>query len=146
MECKGVWPLKRTSYSGHLTLLILEKKNELISHALAGPVKEMMIRNTARDTNKQITQLRSRQKIPKRFTQADKSNNKAHTPTIKVAMYSNICLAFNLIPDLSCSNMTIVSLENLHKRPSRSRLLVCDATLAMMSEPMFTLEMAPPYW
>ena len=80
------------------------------------------------------------------LTQADKSNNKAHTPTIKVAMYSNICLAFNLIPDLSCSNMTMVSLENLHKRPSRSRLLVCDATLAMMSEPMFTLEMAPPYW
>ena len=145
MECKGVWPLKRTSYSGHLTLLILEKKNELISHALAGPVKEMMIRNTARDTNKQITQLRSRQKIPKRFTQADKSNNKAHTPTIKVAMYSNICLAFNLIPDISCSNYYGVAWKSAQATRS-SRLLVCDATLAMMSEPMFTLEMAPPYW
>ena len=41
---------------------------------------------------------------PKRFTQADKSKNKTHTPMIKLAMYSNICLAFNLIPDLSCSN------------------------------------------
>ena len=37
-------------------------------------------------------------KIPKRFTQADKSNNKAHTVMIKLVMYRNICLAFNLIP------------------------------------------------
>ena len=43
-------------------------------------------------------------KIPKRFTQADKSNNKAHTVMIKLAMYRNICLAFNLIPVLVFSN------------------------------------------
>ena len=30
-------------------------------------------------------------KIPSRFTQADKSNNKAHTLMIKLAIYSNIC-------------------------------------------------------
>ena len=43
-------------------------------------------------------------KIPKRFTQADKSNNKAHTVMIKLVMYRNICLAFNLIPVLVFSN------------------------------------------
>ena len=43
-------------------------------------------------------------KIPKRFTQADKSNNKAHTVMIKLAMYRNICLAFNLIPVLVFSS------------------------------------------
>ena len=44
------------------------------------------------------------QKIPRRFTQADKSNNEVHTLMIKLAMYSNICLAFSLISDLSYSN------------------------------------------
>ena len=60
-------------------------------------------------------------------------------------MYSNIYLAFNLIPDISCSNYYGVAWK--YAQATRSpRLLVCDATLAMMSEPMFTLEMAPPYW
>ena len=43
-------------------------------------------------------------KIPQRCTEADKSNNKAHTVMIKLAMYRNICLAFNLIPVLVFSN------------------------------------------
>ena len=43
-------------------------------------------------------------KIPRRFTQADKSNNKARTLMIKLVMYSNISPAFNLFPYLSCSN------------------------------------------
>ena len=36
--------------------------------------------------------------IPRWFTQADKSNNKAHTLMIKLAMYSNIYLASILSP------------------------------------------------
>ena len=36
--------------------------------------------------------------IPRWFTQADKSNNKAHTVMIKLAMYSNIYLALILSP------------------------------------------------
>ena len=43
-------------------------------------------------------------KIPRRFTQAHKNYNKAHKLIIKLAMHSNICLAFNRIPDSSCSN------------------------------------------
>ena len=43
-------------------------------------------------------------KIPRRFTQAHKNYNKAHKLMIKLAMHSNICLAFNRNPDSSCSN------------------------------------------
>ena len=43
-------------------------------------------------------------KIPRRFAEADKEDNKAHTLVIKLVMYSNICLGFYLFPDLSCSN------------------------------------------
>ena len=43
-------------------------------------------------------------KIARRFTQADKSNNKARTLMIKLVMYSNISPAFNLFPYLSCFN------------------------------------------
>ena len=49
-------------------------------------------------TNK-ITQVRT-QNTKTVYT----SNNKARTFMIKLAMYSNICLAFNLIANLSCSN------------------------------------------
>ena len=55
-------------------------------------------------------------------------------------MYSNICLAYNLIPDLSCSNDYGVAWKSANIATRSSRLLVCDATLAMMSEPMFTLK------
>ena len=40
----------------------------------------------------------------KTVSQADKSSNKAHTVMIKLAMYSNICLAFNLFPNLFFAN------------------------------------------
>ena len=56
-------------------------------------------------------------KISKRFTQADYSNNKTHTLTIKLAIYSDICwlLSFS---STSLVQITVVSLANyLHKGP-----------------------------
>ena len=75
------------------------EKIGLISYAVAGSVKRMPSRNTS-----QLTKLHNYgHKIPRWFTQADKSNNKAHTLMIILTMYSNIFLAFNLFPDLFCS-------------------------------------------
>ena len=55
-------------------------------------------------------------KISKRFTQADYSNTKAHTHSIKLAIYSDICqlLSFS---STSLVQITVVSLANLHMRP-----------------------------
>ena len=49
---------------------------------------------------------------------------------IKLAMYSNICLAFNLFADLSCSNDYGVPCKFAQATPS-SRPLVRDVTLAV---------------
>ena len=51
-----------------------------------------------------LTKLHNyRHKMPRRFTQADKNNNKPRTLMIKLVMYSKISPPFNLFPDLSCS-------------------------------------------
>ena len=84
-----------------LDVAYFREQSELIFHALAGPVKKMAI--PQHDPRHKLTKLHSH-KIPRRFKQAEKSNNKAHTLMVKLAMYSNICLAFNLFLDLSCSN------------------------------------------
>ena len=51
-----------------------------------------------------LTKLHNyRHKMPRRFTKADKNNNKPRKLMIKLVMYSNISPVFNLFPDLSCS-------------------------------------------
>ena len=58
-------------------------KKDLSFDDFAGPVKKKWrSRNTASNYG---------QKISNRFTQADYSNNKAHTLPIKLAIYSDIC-------------------------------------------------------
>ena len=52
---------------------------------------------------------------------------------IKLAMYSNICLAFNLLPDLSYSNDYGVPCKFAQATPS-SCPLVRDVTLAGMNK------------
>ena len=52
---------------------------------------------------------------------------------IKLAMYSNICLAFKLFPDLSCSNDYGVTCKFAQATPS-SPPLVRDVTLAEMNK------------
>ena len=70
MEYKRLWPVNWTSYSGDYMLSILEKKNELIFYALAGPVKKMAIRQHG--LRHKFAKLHNyKHKIPKRFTQPD---------------------------------------------------------------------------
>ena len=77
------------SYSGDLTLPML-KKNDLLSFdGLAGPVKKMAIPQQG-PQNKLTKLYNYGHKISKRFTQADYSNTKAHTPSIKLAICSDI--------------------------------------------------------
>ena len=71
-------------------------------------------------------------KIPRRFAQADKDDNKAHPLMIKLAMYRNICLAFYLFLDLSCSNDYGVP-SKFAQATRSSRPLLCDATLAVIN-------------
>ena len=79
-----------TSYSGDLTLPML-KTNDLLSFdGLAGPVKKMAIPQQG-PQNKLTKLYNYGHKISKRFTQADYSNTKAHTHSIKLAIYSDIC-------------------------------------------------------
>ena len=68
---------------------ILEKKKDLSFDDLAGPVKEMAIPQHG-PQNKVTKLYNHRHKISKRFTQADYSNIKAHTHSIKLATYSSL--------------------------------------------------------
>ena len=52
---------------------------------------------------------------------------------LKLVMYSNICLAFNLFPELSYSNDYGVPCKFVQATPS-SRSLVRDVTLAVMNK------------
>ena len=62
---------------------------------------------------------------------------------IKLAIYSNFYLALILSPHLPCSNDYGVPCK-FAQATRNSRPLVCDVTLAVISEPMLTLDMAPP--
>ena len=84
-----------------LDVAYFREQNELIFHALAGPVKKMAI--PQHDPRHKLTKLHSH-KIPRRLNKQKKASNKAHTLMVKLAMYSNICLAFIFSFDLSCSN------------------------------------------
>ena len=90
MKYKHVSSVNGTFYSGDLTLPML-KKNDLVSFdGLAGPVKKMAI--PQRCPQNKLTKLYNYgHKIWKRFTQADYSNTKARTPSIKLAICSDIC-------------------------------------------------------
>ena len=72
-----------------LDLAYFREKKDLCFDDLAGPVKKMAI--PQHGPQNKLTKLHNYgQKIAKRFTQADYSNNKAHTLTIKLAIYSDI--------------------------------------------------------
>ena len=59
---------------------------------LAGPVKMMAIpqHGPQKKKKKNLTKVHNYGQKSKRFTQADYSNNKAHTLAIKLAIYSDI--------------------------------------------------------
>ena len=68
------------------------EKKDLSLEDLAGPVKMMAIpQHGPQKKKKKLTKVYNYgQKLSKRFTQADYSNNKAHTLAIKLAIYSDI--------------------------------------------------------
>ena len=66
------------------------EKKDLRFDDRAGPLKKMAI--AQHGLKNKLTKLHNYgQKISKRFTQADYSNNKAHTHTTKLAIYTDIC-------------------------------------------------------
>ena len=77
-----------------------------------------------------ITQLRT-QNTKTVYKNQIKATTKL-TLKIKLVMYSNTCLVFNLIPDLSCSNDYGVPCK-LAQATRSSRPLLCDVTLAVMN-------------
>ena len=77
-----------------------------------------------------ITQLRT-QNTKTVYKNQIKATTKL-TLKIKLVMYSNTCLAFNLIPYLSCSNDYGVPCRFAEATRS-SRPLLCDVTLAVMN-------------
>ena len=104
-----------TSQSGHQSLPILQKKKNSSFDDLAGPVKQIAI--PQHGPQNQFTKLYNHgHKISKRLTQADYSNAKARTHSIKLAIYSDICQLLSF-PSTSLVQITVVSLANLHKRP-----------------------------
>ena len=105
-----------------LDVVYFREKKELTFYDPAGPVKEMAIlQQGPRHIRTQNTTV---------YT--DKSNNKTHTLTIKLAMYSNICITFSLFLDLCCSNDYGVSYKFAQAIRS-SRPLLCDVTLPLMN-------------
>ena len=63
---------------------------DLSLEGLAGPVKMMAIPQHGPQKKKNLTKVYNYGQKSKRFTQADYSNNKAHTLVIKLAIYSDI--------------------------------------------------------
>ena len=94
---------------------LFQRKKKLSFDDLAGPVKQIAIPQHG-PQNKLTKLYKHRHKISKRFTQADYSNAKARTRSIKLAIYSDICqlLSFS---STSLVQITVVSLANLHKQP-----------------------------
>ena len=82
--------VNRTSYSGDHTLLSFrEKKGFKFGRPCRS--RENDGDPATRPAKKNLTKVYNYgQKLSKRFTQADYSNNKAHTLAIKLALYSDI--------------------------------------------------------
>ena len=73
-----------------LDLAYFREKKDLTFDDLAGPVKKMAI--PQHGLQNKLTKLHNYgHKISKRFTKADYSNAKYHTPSIKLAINSDIC-------------------------------------------------------
>ena len=73
-----------------LDLVYFREKTNLSLDDFAGPVKKMAIPQNGPQTK--LTKLYNHEhKISKRFTQANYSNTKAPTHSIKLAIYSDIC-------------------------------------------------------
>ena len=87
-------------------------------------------------------------KISKRFTQADYSNNKAHTHSIKLAIYSDICYLLSS-SSTSLVLITVLSHANLHKRPEAlARYYVTSYWQAECVKKLRwkTIELPFPHW
>ena len=127
MEYKRVWPLNRTSFSGD--------SRRYQFYALAGPV------NTAATQILKIELHNYGHNIPRRFTQADKSNNKAHALMVYLPR-------FLFFFPTSLVRKNSVSRSNLHMRPdwhspvSMWRNTGSDESVT--DKHMKTIEMAPP--
>ena len=94
---------------------LFQRKKDLSFDGLAGPVKQMA--TPQRGPQNKFKKLYNHgHKISKRFTQADYSNTKAHTHSIKLAIYGDICQLISF-SSASLVQITVVSLANLHKRP-----------------------------
>ena len=93
-------------------LAYFREKRDSTFNELVGPVKNKIIQQVGH-------------KVSKRFTQADYSNTKAHTPSIKLAIYSDICwlLSFS---STSFIQITVVSLAS----PQTSFLFLCHAFIS----------------
>ena len=113
-----------------LEVAFLEKKITNFDD-LGGTIKKMSIQQHG--PRHKLTKLHNYgHKIPRRFAQADKDDNKAHPLMIKWAMYNNICLPFYLFLDLSCSNDYGVP-GKFAQATQSSRPLLCDVTLAVIN-------------
>ena len=76
-----------------LDLAYFREKKDLSFDDVASPVKQTSIAHHGPQNKlrKLYNHDNYGHKIPKRFTQADYSNTKAHTHSIKLAIYSDIC-------------------------------------------------------
>ena len=113
MEYKRVWPLNRTSYSGD--------SRRYQFYALAGPV------NTAATQILKIELHNYGHNIPRRFTQADKSNKKARALMVYLPRFS-------FFPRPLWFEWLRCPLQICTCDPTGTRPLVCDVTLAVMNQ------------
>ena len=97
-----------------LDLASVREKKDLIWWPCQSPEKDGdPATRPVKQINKIIQLLK---KISTRFTQADYSNNKAHTRAIKLVIYSDICWLLS-VSSTSLVLVTMVSVATLHKRP-----------------------------
>ena len=98
-----------------LDLAYFREKKDLSHDDLVGPMKKMAIPQHG-PQNKLTKLYNYGHKISKRFTQTDYNSNKAHTLSIKLAIYSDICWLLSFSSTLLVL-ITVVSLANLPKGP-----------------------------
>ena len=110
-----VWSVNGTSLLfWRLDLAYFREKKDLSFDDLASPIKKTAILQHG-PQNKLTKLYNYGHKISKRFTQAGYSNTKAQTPSIKLAIFRDICYLLRF-SSISLVLITVVSLANLHKR------------------------------
>ena len=127
MEYKRVWPLNRTSFSGNF--------RRYQFYPLAGPV------NTAATQILKIELHNYGHNIPRRFTQANKCNNKAHALIVYLPR-------FLFFPRPLWFEWLRCPLQNLHMRPDWhspvSMWRNTDSDESVTDKYIKTIEMAVP--